>query len=298
VNTTAACPRCQRPIAAARATCLYCGTPLPADAVPRPGEPAAADPAVPARPDQALVIGRLEAADATSVQRALGLTAFEAEQRVRRGGLQLLRRAAREEGERQAARLTGEGLLAWAVPEDEARAEPLVARGGRLGEGALRLRLEQGTLSVAPTDLMLVVRGPIARERQTEPPARRLVRAATLAPGYRVHLWRRHEPRPLELDPDAFDFGVAGPVSSQLQLLEWIDAVRGDAPVDDEFRREPPALSPAAPPEGAEALLRGARPRARSRSRKEGEPVVLDNLEQYRFFSGWRAAVQRRATPQ
>ncbi|HEY3119561.1 MAG TPA: zinc ribbon domain-containing protein [Vicinamibacteria bacterium] len=289
-TTPSACPRCQRPIAAARSTCLYCGAELPPEAVPRPAEPAPAEPAAAARPDRTLVVVRLEGASVTTVERALRLTAFEAEQRVRRGGLQLLRLAPRDEGEREAARLGDAGLAAWAIPEDEARAEPLLARGGRRTDGGLRLTLAKDNLSLSPADLLLVVRGPITRERQAQAPARRLLPTATPAPGYRVHLWRREEPRPVELDPDAFDFGLPGPVPAQLQLLEWIEALRGSAPLDDEFRREPPVLSPAADAEGAEALLRGAR----ERSQKEGGPVILDNLAQFRFFSGWRAAVERR----
>jgi hypothetical protein len=286
-----ACPRCQRPIAAARSTCVYCGAELPPEAVPQSPEPARTEPVIAARPDRTLVVVRMEGAPVTTVERALRLTAFEAEQRVRRGGLQLLRLAPRDEGEREAARLGDAGLAAWAIPEGEARAEPLRARGGRRTDGALRLTLAKGTLSLSSADLLLVVRGPITRERQAQAPARRLLPAAAPAPGYRVHLWRREEPRPVELDPDAFDFGLAGPVSSQLQLLEWIEALRGSAPLDDEFRREPPVLSPATAAEGAEALLRGARARSR---KKEEEPVILDNLEQFRFFSGWRAAVERQ----
>jgi len=139
------------------------------------------------------------------------------------------------------------------------------------------------------------VRGPISREHQPEP-ARRLLRMATVAPGYRVHLWRRQEARPLELDPDSFDFGMAAQMSSQLQLLEWVEANRGDAPLDDEFRRLAPVFSPSEEGEGGPlALLRGARA-----SRPRGaEALVLDNLPQFHFYSGWRAAVERRrrATP-
>src|SRR5207247_1609649 len=183
-----------------------------------------------------LVVVRLDGAPVTTVERELRSTVFEAEQRVRRAGLQFLRLAPRDEAEREAARLGRAGLAAWAIPEDETRAEPLLARGGRRGDGSLRLSLAKATLSLSSTDLLLVVRGPITRERQAQAPARRLLPAAAPAPGYRVHLWRREQPRPVELDPDAFDFGLAGPVSSQLQLLEWIEELRGSAPLDDGFR--------------------------------------------------------------
>src|SRR5207247_11084901 len=97
-----ACPRCQRPIAAARSTCLYCGAQLPPEAVPRPAEPAPMEPALAARPDRALVVVRLDGAPVTTVERELPSTGFEADQRVRRAGLQFLRLAPRDEAEREA----------------------------------------------------------------------------------------------------------------------------------------------------------------------------------------------------
>jgi hypothetical protein len=279
-------------VAAARATCLYCGAPLPDEIRPQPSAPAAAEPAVGGRTDRVLVVLDLAGAAPGAVQRALPLTPFEAEQRVRRGGSQLLRLATPEEGAREVERLGGEGLRAWAIPEAEARARPRVARGGRRGEGALRLAVEDGELRISPTELMLVVRGPITREYQAEEQRRR-VRTAAPAPGYRVHLWRRGEANAVELDPESFNFGQTDAVSSQLTLLEWVESVRGAAVLDDEFKREPPVLSPAAPAEGTEAMLR------QTRGRDREEAVILDNVEQFRFFSGWRAAVERRrASPQ
>jgi hypothetical protein len=286
------CPRCRRPVAAGRATCLYCGEPLPSE-LRREAEPTVAAEAAAAatRADRVLLVLDLAGAAADLVQGSLGLSAFEAEQRVRRGGIQFFRLAAPDEAAREAERLRSAGLCVWAIPEAEARARPRQARGGARTEGALRLVLEDGALQVSPAELMLVVRGPITREHQPQEKRRR-VRTATPAPGYRVHLWRRGEASPVELDPDSFNFGPAVAVASQITLLEWVEGVRGSAPLDDEFRREPPVLSPAAPAEGAEAMLRGTRARGRD------EAVVLDNVEQFRFFSGWRAAVERRRVGQ
>jgi hypothetical protein len=44
----------------------------------------------------------------------------------------------------------------------------------------------------------------------------------------------------------------------------------------------------------ASSLGRAARGRETGR---EEEPLVLDNAAQFRFYSGWRAAVQRRLAP-
>ena len=118
------------------------------------------------------------------------------------------------------------------------------------------------------------------------------MRIATLEPGHRFHLHRRDDPRPLELDPAAFDFGLASLAESSLLLLSsWIEKAAAGVPVDDRFRREAPALAPAAPEGGGIAVaLGGAAPR-----RKDEESQVLDNLEQFRFYSAWRACALRRA---
>lgn len=281
----------------ARPRCLYCGADLP------PGETAAADrPAAAApgeaeapRPDRVLLVLDLQGTDPDRLGKALGLPAFEAAQRALRGGYQLHRLVPPEEAAREAARLAEEGLTVWAVPEAEARsgARPLLARGGEWAEGALRLRLEEGEARVDREDLLIVVRGPITREYQPEAKQKK-VSTATPAPGYRFHLHRRSEPRPVELDPDDFRFGPAlGGGSSLLQLSDWVEALQAGVPEDDCFRRIPPALAPAASGQGGLAALLEASARPGDKPR-EGEAVVLDNLEQFRFYSAWRAAVERR----
>jgi hypothetical protein len=136
-----------------------------------------------------------------------------------------------------------------------------------------------------------VVRGPITREYLAPARARR-VRTATLDHGYRFHLHRHDDPRPLELDPAAFDFGMPSLTESSLLLLSsWIEKAAAGVPVDDRFRREAAVLQPETPPTaGIAVALGGAGDR-----RKEDEAQVLDNLEQFRFYSAWRACALRRA---
>jgi hypothetical protein len=67
--------------------------------------------------------------------------------------------------------------------------------------------------------------------------------------------------------------------------------------LDGGFRRVPPALGPAEPePRGAVAAAGTLGFASRPQGKQEG-PVVLDNVAQFRFYSGWRAAVQRRLAP-
>jgi hypothetical protein len=186
-----------------------------------------------------------------------------------------------------------QGLAAFVVPEAEAlaAAHPQLVPGGRLEQGALHVLVDDHEENVQPTDLLLIVRGDIVREYQTRDKTRR-VSAATLETGHRIHLHRRAGGSPLELDPGNFEFLTTdGPAtSSLLRLAGWVEAVRGAAPLDLDFRWLAPALGPASAPAGrlgAVEALRG-QPRAAS------APLVLDNLRQFRLYSGWRACVERR----
>jgi hypothetical protein len=280
---------------------VYCGAAVPAAAVEEAARQAAEVAATATLgagaaaegPPRALVVLDLEGADPPALAAGLGVSGFEASQRVRRGGWQLQRIALADEAARESERLARGGLRVLVLPESEVRAaaRPLTVAGGSWGGDGLTLRTEAGPLQPRAEGLVLLVRGPITRE-YLEPARRRKVRTATLDHGYRFHLHRRDDPRPLELDPAAFDFGLPSLTESSLLLLSsWIEKAAAGVPVDDRFRREAPALQPAAPETaGIAAALGGA-----GAARKEDEAQVLDNLEQFRFYSAWRACAQRRA---
>ncbi len=286
------CPSCGRPAALARPTCLYCGAALPAEAVS--SAPAAPEPPAEAR---ALLVVDLRGADVEAVARALGVSPYDARQRVSGGGWQLHRVLAPEQAEEEAARMTHVGLRVAVVPgaDAAARARPLPVRGGDGGDG-LALRTDEGPLRVVADALFLIVRGPITREYQTSTNVKR-VRTATLEGGHRIHLHRRDDPRPLELDTLLFDFGDAAltSMSSLLTLLEWLDLAAPRTPVDDGFRRLTPALAPAKA-EGTGRLSAADALRAPRRGTPQDGPLVLDNVEQFRAYSGWRAAVELRSS--
>jgi hypothetical protein len=180
------------------------------------------------------------------------------------------------------------------VPEAEVRAPPLHCLAGEPRGGALLLRTTEGPVTLARGDALLVVRGSITREYQTRAEWRRI---ATARPehGFRVHVHRRDDPRPLEIDALNFELGFAATSSARLEIDARLEAVAGDAPRDDAFSRQPTVLGPAAP-EPASALsaagsLAGGPPSG------EGRPLLLDNLAQFRFYSGCLAAVARRREP-
>src|SRR3990172_5832533 len=187
------CPSCGRPVAVARASCLYCGRPLADETrLARAGEtagPAMPAPAAAPEPPGTLLVLDLASVDEASLARAASLSAYEARLLVRRGALHVHRVL----GEAEAERLRTEGLVVFLVPEGEARIQPLRALGGECSPEAATLRTEEGPLLVHREDLLLVVRGPIAREYRPSPKRRR-VETATLEEGYRVHLPRRPAP--------------------------------------------------------------------------------------------------------
>jgi hypothetical protein len=242
-----------------------------------------------ARPPGArvLIVLTLARAEVDTIAGALGLSRFEAGQLAVRGGPHLHRIVPLAAAQGEAARLRAAGLEVLEVPEDEVRrAEPLPAtRGGPAGD-ALELDGPDGPLRLAAADVSLIVLGPITRDYPTTAAELRRLQTATLEPGYRVHLHRRHDPRPVELDPAAFDFGPGGASGgAQRQMLTWIDRLFPDARRDDSFRVAIPALAPATPPAGAAQAL--------ASTRRDARPV-LDNLAQFRFHSAWRAAARRR----
>jgi hypothetical protein len=231
-------------------------------------------------------------------EQALGLSGFEARQRVKRGGVQLHRILPREEAGHEARRIRELGIAAFTIPEAEVRqaAVPLLALGGGFEAGALRLRTEKAELTLAPDDLLLVVRGPIARAYQARDGGRRL-RSQAPDQGHRIHLHRRSELRPVELDPGDFAFGPLSAAAGLARLVDWCEALRAAAGVDldDDFRLLAPALGPAAAGGGEVALAARALGAPRAAAARGGQaPLVLDNLAQFRFHSAWRGSWQRR----
>jgi hypothetical protein len=172
------------------------------------------------------------------------------------------------------------------------RAPPLPCLSGeRVGEG-LRLASATGSLTLAPGEAFLLVSGAIVRERQASAERTR-VATARLEDGFRVHVHRRGARPTLEIDALNFECGFAVSGAVRLELLAWLAAVAGDARHDTGFARLPPALAPAGP-EPAGALGAMGSLRSPREGAPDGAPLLLDNLAQFRFYSGCLAAVARR----
>lgn len=290
----AACPSCQRPVALARPQCLYCGAALDPEIVPAPA--AVTDSAPPApREERALVVMDAAGTDASVVATALGLSLLEAGQRVPRGWL-LHRITSPAEAAAETSRLREMGLRAQTLAEAEIQSalQPRIAEGGRRSGDRVELRIEGALTHVGPADVLVIVTGAIHRERQSLVPPRRGHRTKSLLPGHRFHVHLRSDASPIEIDPEAFTFDEPRhpPTSSWLSLRDWLSVLAAPGAIDDGFRFVPPALGVAEPPAPADL----ARALVESPSRPDPRrPATLDNLAQFRFYSGWRAAALRAA---
>jgi hypothetical protein len=278
-----------------RAACLYCGAALPKDAVAAAAESAALAAApTGSAPLGVLLIVDQSFADAAILGAALGLLPYESALRQKRGGYSLEGVMDPAGAEEEAARLRAAGLRVFLVPESRARAEPFVAVAGVPEEDGLRLRGVSGSRHVSNGDLLLVVRGSIAREHQA-PVEQKKIRTARLEYGYRFHLHVRSSPQVVELDPGDFDFGPRAPLfgSSLLEMRDWLSCVTEGAPVDDAFRHATPALGPSPAGAGGPLAAAAALSAGASARRRKGDGAVHDNLRQFRFYSAWRGELER-----
>jgi hypothetical protein len=263
---------------------------LPAElvALARAAEPALAATASPAARALVILDLRERRLDAPGLGAALGTTAFEAEQRLRRGGYQLHRVTSPEQAAAETAAIAAAGVRVLNLDEADVLAQPIEVTGGRLEPRRLLARTAEGHLEWSCDDLLLVVRGPIQRQLTASAADLKRVKLGTPSEGVRFHLHRLSDRRPLELDPDAFEFGDTDQpsASSLLRLTAWLEGFTPKPTLDDQFRTLPPALAPAVVDDDTLKALGGTQHEKKDR-------VLLDNLGQFRFYSAWRAAVER-----
>ena len=223
---------------------------------------------------------------------ALQISPYEAALLVRRGGLHLVRAGTAAEAGAEAERLSALGAPALVVPEADVRAAPLACLAGeRRGDGLL-LRSAEGRVPLARGETLLVVSGSITREHLATDERRKML-TARLEDGFRFHVHRRSEPRPLELDAQNFEVDFAPSGSARLEIESWLADLAAGATRDSAFARLTPVLAPAEP-EATAGPLAAAGSLAGS-ARADAKPrVLLDNLAQFRFYSGCLAAALRR----
>ena len=152
-------------------------------------------------------------------------------------------------------------------------------------------------MTLARGDALLIVQGAITREYQT-PVERRRIATARPEEGYRVQVHRHADTRALEIDALNFELGFTASGLGPARDRRLADAVAGDATRDSGFARLAPVLGPSVPDPGGALAAAGTLAAAARGGAGESPPVVLDNLAQFRFYSGCLAAVYRRRAAQ
>lgn len=292
------CPACERPNGDQATKCLYCSEPLEPVAHTDAEVGDEANIAIaPPESDRYLVILIPSApADDHKVETladAAGMSRYEARlslastrPRVFRQVEELFARGLSEQ--LQAARIPH-----YVVSEQTVRALPVSrAQSVTFAPMHFDVILEGRRLAIPYRDILLLVRGEIARESHND---KRLAttRGATrsLSPGLLLHLYSKEASVAVELDPDGFSWPELGAGSSRSALLNlenFLDAVEQRASgvaVDRGFDREPPVFSRAAGDgQDLTQVLSGSAPRG---------GVLYDNQNQFRFYARWRYRLER-----
>ena len=291
----ASCPSCRRPVALARATCLYCGAALPPGSVSvggaglrlAPGGRGARgsggwwfsiSPACPRKRSRGRSTCRptRPGSSSSGADSTCSASSRAPRPRPRRGGSR--RRAS----------------SSFSCP----RPRPASARCGRWGasatrgfspcapgEGPVTLRRGGRAAGRAGSDHAGVPAGLEAAPRRHRAARRGLPRAPAPAPGSAGGGDRR-----LRLRVRLRGHGFRAARARRLGR-------GGRARRDGRRRLPPPSTGAGSGRAGARGALGAAgslRLATRSRRGREEGPIVLDNVEQFRFYSGWRAAVERR----
>ena len=295
----------------ARGNCMYCGAPLPQEV--REAAASAAERVLQTRnlaaleqaamgPDTSQVKRRYVVIDTTTstpeiIASACSVSVWEARQWQAASRYRLLKISREVEEDRLESNLRGMGLdpivfseetVARArspIPIDsiDTSAQPAVCMVREKPEGALFRR------EIQEEAIALIVSGPIKREKQ-RPQASKVRVDSRLDDGWLVHLHFRSETRPWELDPRRTGFEGTGLASAHMQTVELVRRLSSRIPIDEAFKNVVPALSPGVDPADE---LPGVKSSQGKSQDNQPKTIILDNVDQFREYSAWRAAIER-----
>lgn len=292
------CPACARANGDMAQRCLYCSAPLPAISEQ---EPASSDPSAATVGDKRYLVilipsGVPSESVAESFSEIAGLPLYDARLSLAATRPRLFRRVSKNVGHDLSKKLAAARIPHYVVSEQSVRELP-VTRLSRatLHERHLATDVNGIQLSIPYDDLLLLVRGEIARDRYDEKKfgsSRSVTRG--LSPGMRLHLYRREASAALEIDLENFDWSTLGPERSDSALLNLerlIDEISEKAPsatLDRGFDREPVVLTRAESSDDVASVLNNT-----DQALTAGAGVFRDNEAQFRFYSRWRYRLER-----
>ncbi len=305
------CPACARPIAMARANCVYCGAALsPADLEEATRaaqrilqtkslanlEAVSGGPAQESRPRRYVVIDT-RAVQVETIASACGVSSWEARQWQAASRYRLVRISSEAADGPLESSLKAQGLRVLAVPDATVVRSrnpiPLESIDPLADPPQCTLREDPeappSRRVLREGDLVLIVSASIRRERVKEEAPKRTPADTRLEDAWLVHLHFKGEPRPWEIDPLRTAYEGVGLASAYMQTVELVRRLSIAAPHDDAFKNMVPALSPGADPLGG---LESLASDAGKKKGKEPKVVVLDNVTQFREYSAWRGAIE------
>ncbi len=304
------CPACARPIAMARASCVYCGAALSAEALEEAAlsaqrilqskSLASLEAVVTGAPREAqprrYVVVDTRAADAEKIAEACGVSPWEARQWQAASRYRLIRVSAEPADGPLESGLRAAGLRVLIVPDETvARSRnpiPIESIDSLAEPPQCTVREDPETppsrRELRAGDLALIVTASIRREKVKDETPRRTPVDSRLDDAWLVHLHFKAGARPWEIDPLKTAYEGAGPASAYMRTLELVRRLQAFAPHDDAFKNMVPALSPGADPRTALASFAPAN----QKKSKEPKVVVLDNVAQFREYSAWRGALE------
>lgn len=304
------CPACARPIAMARASCVYCGAALSAEALEvaalsaqrilQSKSLASLEAVVTGAPREAqprrYVVVDTRAADVEKIAEACGVSPWEARQWQAASRYRLIRVSAEPADGPLESGLKAAGLRVLIVPDETvARSRnpiPIESIDSLAEPAQCTVREDPETppsrRDLRAGDLALIVTASIRREKVKDETPRRTPADSRLEDAWLVHLHFKAGARPWEIDPLKTAYEGAGPASAYMRTLELVRRLQAFAPHDDAFKNMVPALSPGADPRTALASFAPAN----QKKSKEPKVVVLDNVAQFREYSAWRGALE------
>jgi hypothetical protein len=306
------CPACARPVAMARANCMYCGAALSAElqeaaaasakkvlqtrniasleAIARnagTSEPAA----------KRYVVIDTGASPAEAIAAGCGVSLWEARQWQTASRYRLLRISTEPADGPLETGLRDKGLRVLSVPETTVVRSrnpiPVESIDPSVSPAPCTVRDNtEGPPSktvLAEPDLALIISATIRREKKNEKPARGAPSEARLEDGWLVHFHFRGGTRPWDIDPRKTTYEGVGLASAFMRTLELVRRLSSFIPHDEAFRTVVPALS-----QSSDSLTDFKSFASPDQARKGKDPkvIIFDNVAQFREYSAWRGAVQ------
>ena len=305
------CPACARPVAMARPTCMYCGSPLPQDVREEAAlaakrvmqskslvslERAAAGPDR-SRPSRRYVVINVSIdKPAETIAQGCGVSIWEARQWQAASPYRLLRISDEPANGATETALRESGLAFFVVAEEAVtrsrnpvRVESIHATADSV---LCTIRDDEEAPPARKTfsrdDVVLIVSGLIRREKVKEQVLRRPPVETRLEDAWLVHFHLKTDERPWEIDPGRTAFEGEGLASANMRTLDLVRSFSTTVPYDEAFKNIVPALTPAADPRSELSAFK----RDPQAPKKELKIVVLDNSGQFKEYSAWRGRVE------